>query len=507
MKDETDKALKDIAKGAGFAFAGIMISKVLGYSYRLIIARLGPEDYGILSIALAIFNFLGIIAVLGMPQAIQRYVSFYKERKQESKILGIVRYCLRLTFSFGVIIALILFILSDWIAVSIFHEQKLSLLIKIIAVIIPLDGIRSIFINLCKAYKYLLPEIYIRNIGENFIKVVFTIIFLSLGLGLLGATLAYAVAVIFTVILSYIFVKKVYKFRSEKQPEYERRVWLHYSIPLLINHFLLLILLWMDTFMLGIFRSSGEVGIYNAASPTAQLIYVFPLALLSLFLPVLSSLYSKNDTKALHSCYASVTKWIFVVNLYSLIVLTYFAREILTLLFGKIYETGFIVLIILVSGYFIYHLSLPANNILMIIEKTRLVFIISLIGATLNIILNYLLIPKYGILGAGIATGLSVLIMGIMNFIFVYKILHLNPIRKSYIKSIIACLIVLGLFMLSNKIGNNNIIMIITIISGFLVYGLILLALKVLDKEDLIILNYMEKGVFNKITKILKKLI
>ena len=61
--------------------------------------------------------------------------------------------------------------------------------------------------------------------------------------------------------------------------------------------------------------------------------------------------------------------------------------------------------------------------------------------------------------------------------------------------------------MLSNKIGNNNIIMIITIISGFLVYGLILLALKVLDKEDLIILNYMEKGVFNKITKILKKLI
>ena len=232
MKDETDKALKDIAKGAGFAFAGIMISKVLGYSYRLIIARLGPEDYGILSIALAIFNFLGIIAVLGMPQAIQRYVSFYKERKQESKILGIIRYCLKLTFSLGVIIALILFILSDWIAVSIFHEQKLSLLIKIIAVIIPLDGIRSIFINLCKAYKYLLPEIYIRNIGENFIKVVFTIIFLSLGLGLLGATLAYAVAVIFTVILSYIFVKKVYKFRSEKQPEYERRVWLHYSIPL-----------------------------------------------------------------------------------------------------------------------------------------------------------------------------------------------------------------------------------------------------------------------------------
>ena len=105
--------------------------------------------------------------------------------------------------------------------------------------------------------------------------------------------------------------------------------------------------------------------------------------------------------------------------------------------------------------------------------------------------MNYLLIPKYGILGAGIATGLSVLIMGIMNFIFVYKILHLNPIRKSYIKSIIACLIVLGLFMLSNKIGNNNIIMIITIISGFLVYGLILLALKVLDKEDLIILNYI----------------
>ncbi len=503
----SDFALKSIAKGASFAFAGIIISKLLGYIYRLLVARLGPADYGLLSISLAIFNFTGIIVALGLTQGIQRYVPYYLERKEEGKVRGIVFFSMKTTFILGLTAGLILFLLSPWISKFVFHDERLEVLIKVIAFIIPLDVLRNIFLNLCKAYKYIIPEVYARNVGENLSKILLTVVFLFIGLGIVGAVGAYALAIFVSLLISYYYVKKVFSFKSAVRPVYEKKLWFNYSIPLVINHFLLLIMLWTDTLMLGFFRTSSEVGIYNAASPTAQLIYIFPAAILSLFLPVLSSLYSKNDTKSFNSCYSSVTKWIFLINLYFLIFLSLFSEQAITALFGEQYASGALVLAILVLGYFFYHLSLTSNNILMIIDRTRLVFLISLVGAVINLILNYALIPAYGFLGAGIATSISVFVMGMANFLLVWRIINYSPFKISYIKAIL-CGAVIGLVMNYFKdVLNNYILMIVFAVLWFLVYSLMLLTVKVFDDEDIKILRYIEKGFVNKIISVMKKFI
>ncbi|MEK6947704.1 MAG: flippase [Nanoarchaeota archaeon] len=508
MDINTDTALKNIAKGASLAFAGIIISKILGYSYRIIVARLGPADYGQLSIALAIFNFFGIIAILGLTQGIQRYVPYYNARKEYGKARGIVLYSLKLSFITGLLIGILLFLFSDYIAINYFHEEKLSILIKLVAFIIPIDVIRNIFLNLCKSYNYIIPEIYARNFAENFVKVILTLVFLLLGYGLLGATFAYISAITISCIISYYLARKLYNYRKDVKPEYDKKIWLNYSIPLLINHFLLLIMLWTDTFLLGYFKTSTDVGIYNAAAPTAQLIYIFPAALLSLFLPVLSNLYSKNEKKSFNTCYSTVTKWIFIINMLFLLGLVVFSKQIITLLFGAEYYTGYLALIILSVCYFVYHLSLTSNNIMMIYERTKTVFLISLIGAVLNVILNYYLIPTYSYTGAAISTGISVLVMGIINFIVAYKITKYNPINKKYIKILlITILLFIASYYISNIIQYNYLLVALVSLSTFIIYTLLLLAFKVFNDEDIKILRYIEKGFVNKIIKILKKFI
>jgi len=506
--DDADLALKSIAKGAGFAFAGLLISKLLGYIYRLLAARLGPGDYGNLSIALALFNFFGIIAVLGLTQGVQRYVPYYLGKKEEAKADGIVLFSLRTAFVFGLVIGFLLFLFSDLLAVKFFHEPKLSLLIKLIAFIVPIDVVRNIFINLCKAHNYIIPEVFARNLVENFSKIVLTAIFLLLGYGLFGAALGYVLAIVISTLFSFYFVRKVFSFSSHVKPVYERKVWLAYSIPLLLNHFLLLVMLWTDTLMLGFFRGSNEVGVYNAAAPTAQLIYVLPAALLSLFLPVLSGLYSKSEKKAFNSCYLAVTKWIFIANVFVLLALGLFSRQILGVLFGKDYIAGGVVLVVLVAGYFIYHLSLASNNILMIVERTKLVFFVSFVGAVFNVILNYLLIPDYGFLGAGIATSSSVFVMGVLNFIITTRIIKFSPFNKNYLRILLPVLITFFALFYARKFITFNIFYLIIVLGfGFLLYVLLLFLFKVFDKEDIVILKYVEKGFVNKFVKVVKKFV
>ena len=74
---------------------------------------------------------------------------------------------------------------------------------------------------------------------------------------------------------------------------------LSYSLPLMLSGILISITTWTDTLMIGHFRQASEVGIYNAALPTAQLIYMIPYVFMVLFLPVLTELYAKGKTEVL----------------------------------------------------------------------------------------------------------------------------------------------------------------------------------------------------------------
>ena len=76
-----------IALSAMIVFIGMIISKILTYAYRLIVARfLGPEEYGTLTLSLSILYLLIVLSNIAHPSAIVRYASFYKGKNNQEKI-------------------------------------------------------------------------------------------------------------------------------------------------------------------------------------------------------------------------------------------------------------------------------------------------------------------------------------------------------------------------------------------------------------------------------------
>ena len=159
MDNSTEDSLKKITKGAGIAFLGIIISKLLGYIYRILVARTDTEMYGLLSIGIAVFSILTTVSLLGLNNGVLRYVSFYKGKGDQEKIKQIIKVCLKITIPFSIIVSALFFIFSKQISIYFFHTEDLTIVFKIFAFAIPLTVFREMIFSIFQSFQKIKYEI------------------------------------------------------------------------------------------------------------------------------------------------------------------------------------------------------------------------------------------------------------------------------------------------------------------------------------------------------------
>ena len=496
----TEDSLKKITKGAGIAFIGVVISKILGYVYRVLIARTDIEIYGLISIGIALFSLLTTISLLGLHKGLLRYVSFYKGKEDFEKIKQTIKTSLKITIPFSIFISVLFFIFSKQISLYFFHTPDLNLVFKIFAFAVPITVFRDLIFSTFQSFQKIKYEVYAKSITENLTKIILTIIFLILGFKTIGLTIAYVLGILIGTLIAFYFLKRKIlpslKTNIIDKSSHSKKELLVYSLPLLFTFIIFSILTWTDTLMLGYFKTPLEVGIYNAALPTAFLMYVIPSTLLALFIPILTGLYAQNKKDIFEQVYKRITKWIFLTNIMLLGIFYLFSKEVLQILFGPDYVTGYIALIILSTGYFIGYLLSTSTSVLIIIKKTKLTLVNTLIITIINIILNLYLIPLYGINGAAIATATAFLTRSLLLMIESYFIIKIIPIKLNYLKILFSAgtsffIVKYLIYFLSINIHIFSLIFFSILF--VLIYMILLFVTKSLEKEDVFILNAIKK--------------
>ena len=133
-----DNALKVLVKGFGLSFFAVFFSKILLYLLRLVLARvLSPEEYGLLFLGLSLIYILIFLVVLGLDGGIERYVPYYRAKKDFRKVKGVITTSLKISFPLSMLVFLMMFLFSEQISVFIFNEPALSPVIRIFSFIIP----------------------------------------------------------------------------------------------------------------------------------------------------------------------------------------------------------------------------------------------------------------------------------------------------------------------------------------------------------------------------------
>ena len=486
------RALRKIAKGSGLVLLGTIMSLVLGFLSRIVLARgFSVSDYGAFNLAIAVLSFLGLLVTLGLPEGIAREVSYYKV-KDPGRVESIVSVSFFLASVASIVGCVSLFFASGVLA-GFLHVPVLLFALRVLSFALPFQALLTLVVSIARGFGRVREKIFFRDIGVSLLWLLglLFVYFLSLSFRYVFVAYVAAYALSLAALLAYERSRGLLSlsFRSFDRGLVARL--LSFSLPLLFTGVMGFVMNWTDTLMLGYFRGPREVGVYNAAAPLARLLTV-PLGVAGfMFLPIVSELYARDEMSELRRVYQVTAKWLFLASLPLFAAYMLFPRLVISVVFGAKYVGGSVALVVLSLG-FIFHVLMGLNGMSLIaLGETKLIALYNLAAAILNVVLSAVLIPVYGIVGAAVATAVSYILGNVLTSLRLYCGYGVAPFYSNYLKTLGAAFLLLAVFR-ALGVRPPGVLGAVLYMAVFLVLlFLFLVVTRSIDREDVELLHVL----------------
>lgn len=492
--------LKKITKGAAIVFVGMLIGRVLGYATRIVMARFfGADSYGLFSLSAAVLGIVTTISLVGIPTGLSRFISFYNGKKDEARVKGVITSALKITLPISIFTGFFVFFFSEYISLYFFNEPRLTNLLQIFALIIPFSVLFTLIMDAFRGFQNIKYKAIIEDLLKPSITLIFVIVLFLMGYGIFGAVVAYSFGYLISSVLGFYLLTRIFPLFGDKiKAISDTKKLFSFSWPLILMGYLWMFITWTDTMMLGFYRTTQEVGFYNVALTAAGIISVVEHTFIFIFMPVISELYAKGKNKDIINLHSVVIKWVFMINLPLFLLMVFFPENVLGILFGQEYIVASTALIVLSSGFILSTIGSLSGSGLLIIEKTKTILGVVLVGFVINFAFNLILIPYLGIVGAAIATATCFIIMAIVRMFFAHKTLGLLFFDISYLKAIVSGTLSITIFyflITSLSLTLSWWVIIIALPLLILSYLAFFIVLGGLQKEDIIIIKAAEEKI------------
>ncbi len=210
---------------------------------------------------------------------------------------------------------------------------------------------------------------------------------------------------------------------TEKHPSVRVRA----ALPFMWLGMLYLVNNRVDLIMLGSIKGAHDAGIYAVAARAGELITFFTLAASMVLAPRIARLYHDGEHALLQRLLSASTRRVFLLSAPLAILFIVAAHPLLHFLYGSAYAEGAIALQILAGAQLLAISSGPKGTVLNMTGHERLSALGVGLSLILNIVLNAALIPFYGVEGAAIATGTSLVLLNLLFWYWLRRRLGLRP--------------------------------------------------------------------------------
>ena len=433
---ELKQELGTVAKGAGIAFTGKVSGSGIKYFTQIIIARfLGTKLFGLYALGMVVYEVAELLSRMGLPLGAVRYVSIHHGAGDAQRLKGILLQAICLPFFGGAILGAAIFLASEYLAQNIFGKPELTLVLRVLAISLPFWASTVVTARATTGFKTTKYLVLIREYLQPLSNLIMVVFLFLIGLRLFGATLAWVLSFLLGFVSALYFIKRIFPPVAQKyiKPIFESRQLLKFSLPLALGDFMLFLLLRIDILMIGYFRPSSEVGIYRAASQTSLLLLIFITSLNNIFAPLIADIFIKDEKEKMKQLFKTVTRWSFTLTLPLFLVIGIGGKNILHI-FGSDFTAGYLPLVILAAGQLInagtggigYMLVMSGHQYKKLFGDLAIVII--------NITLNIILIPRWGLVGAAVATGVSIAGVNLIRVAQVYFTLRVHAYSWIYLK-------------------------------------------------------------------------
>ncbi len=407
----SDKSSK-ILRGSFLMMVSYLFFRVGGYLYRFILSRmLGPEGYGLVGLTTPFQGIFQVLSAGGFPPAISKFVAQHNAVNEEDVARQIILTSLKFMMVAGTLFGLLIFFSAEWIANFYFHKAAMVYPLQAVALITPFSVIVGAFRGAFQGV-YKMELVVASRVVEQVFMIGMAVVFVSIGFYAAGAVLGTAFGFIASSIVSLILFKKYVWVHfpkpatkiSFKDELILLKTLLVFSIPVAITALSEMAIYDVGPLVIGRYLPAEDAGYYTTADPIARLPLIISLSVAAVILPAASEAASLNDKRLLETYIIQSYRYVTLLVVPLCVGIAIFARPLLSLLFGPDYIFGASALSILVFGMTFYTLFMVSSSIIQGIGHPRLPMVILLIGTVINIGLNFMLVPLYGIIGAAIAT-------------------------------------------------------------------------------------------------------
>lgn len=471
---EKQTILKNIS---WLTFSRIIVYVLSIITITIVPRYLGVEGYGQLNFVLSFFGLFYILTDFGINTLIFRDVS-KNTKKLSSYFNNFFIFKLLLVVFVSFIIILLVMLLEKPLVVN----QLFFLLIPFLLISVLKDYYLTFYNSLQDNKFYAISELIFKVC-----YILFLLIVIFFDLKVTGVLISQILASLIILGMLYIFFKKHIKKYDFKLNYVFLKQKLYLSWPFALNYLFYTVYFNFDKIFISLIKDDVNVGLYSIGYSFLGFI-VAAVGLISLvFFPVLSKYSFKKNLSNIFSKYYKIVLIVSIpLSLGSILL----SKEIISLVFGSDYVLGNISFKIIMFFCLLYSINNTFNTLFSTHHYEKYFLKLLFLASVTNVLLNLIVIPFYGIVGAAITTLFSEIIILVGSIILVRNKFKGLDLLTPVVKPLFAGLIMLtGIFIIKLMYPagflKNNFDVLFFVFFGGIIYLLCLFILKIISKEDI----------------------
>lgn len=413
---------RKFALDIGLTFIGSAINMLISFVIIVFLGRyLGAGELGLYQMTSTIYGIVMVFAGIGISGVLIKYVAeFRNESKKSNEIISSGIFT---SLFLGILFGLLVYLLSG-IFEGIFNMPGLSNLLKILSFVFPFALVGGALLGLLNGRREM-KKYSIATIIQSVLMLIISLFSLYKGYAVSGLVLGIVLSSVGSCLYLVSVTRSYFEISFENYFQTTKKM-LIFGAQIFGANAINMINYQADIIMIGYLLTASDVGYYGVASGFSKFFWIIPQAIQTITFPATAEYWSKNNNSALQKMFDKSLKYTACLLFPIGLVIGFFAKEVITMMFGGGFDNSVLPLQILIVGTVVFGLVKVIGGSVTAVGRPDLGLKVVGISASVNIVLNVLLIPYFGISGAAIATVVSLSINGLLITILTIRILKIK---------------------------------------------------------------------------------
>ncbi len=418
--------MREVVRGAAAAFVLKAAGSALTFGLTVLVARMfGAQGSGVYALALSLATLGTVFGRLGLDQVLVRETAAAVITKDWGAIRGHYRNSMLLATVASLVVAAALWLMAPLLSVRLFREPTLVAPLRWMAFSVVPWTMLLLHAELLRGLKRIAQYYLIQAVG---LPLGASVLLLAIGsrYGVIAATWAFFGAAAAVAVGAMVLWQRSIRHTADFEPRGSRAELLSSSLPLLWVASLNVTMAWFGTFVLGIWSTSSDVGVFNAAARTALMGGLALMAVDSIAGPKFAELYRAGHQPSLKRMArkATVLATIIATPILGLFLI---APGVVMSMFGEEFVRGAPAVAVMAVGQLVNVTTGSVGPLLVMTGNERRMRDSVIVAATVNVGLNLVLVPSLGMMGAAIATAAGLIAFNLTATYFIWVHLRMSP--------------------------------------------------------------------------------